>query len=405
MMLPFSTLVAAASSSASSLRRASSSASLAHAAARRLVSLPTITTTTSSSSSSSSNSLAFLPSFPPSSPFSPRRWRHTRGGKVGGKAFISAPAPPPRPSSFLRGRAAHRMDIDALVEGEKEGGKAGGSGTSGELQQQQQQHQQADFLNDFLGLPAECVAVARPQTETADASYVSSLLSSDSQYYHPNPVEEGEAGGGGGGGREGGEGESQAWRVVDPRAPIVEQNMFDVTPFVEMFRNSAPYISMHRGAVMVLHLPGDLIGTPAFEKTLDDVTLMSLLGVKIVIVCGIAYQIDRRLRDVDAAPKYCGDVRITDADTLRIVKEEAGFARCEVESILSRGFKGRPGAMGINVVGGNFFYSAKPFGVIDGIDFGYTGEVRKIETENIIKRLNQGDVVLLSTLGYSASGQ
>jgi len=168
---------------------------------------------------------------------------------------------------------------------------------------------------------------------------------------------------------------------------------------------------------MVLHLPGDLIGSPAFEKTLDDVTLMSLLGVKIVIVCGIAHQVcipslppslplyvspsvtksrllpssllhpsflqvdrrlrdvdsapkycgdvritdtlppsppslppslspsflqvDRRLRDVDSAPKYCGDVRITDSDTLRIVKEEAGFARCEVESILSRGFKGR----------------------------------------------------------------
>ena len=42
---------------------------------------------------------------------------------------------------------------------------------------------------------------------------------------------------------------------------------------------------------MVLHIPGDLINTPAFEKTLDDVTLMSLLGVKIVIVCGIAHQV------------------------------------------------------------------------------------------------------------------
>jgi acetylglutamate kinase len=39
-------------------------------------------------------------------------------------------------------------------------------------------------------------------------------------------------------------------------------------------------------------------------------------------------------------PRYCGDVRITDNDTLRIVKEEAGFARCEIESALSRGFKG-----------------------------------------------------------------
>lgn len=61
--------------------------------------------------------------------------------------------------------------------------------------------------------------------------------------------------------------------------------------------------------------------------------------------------------------------------------------------------------MGINVVGGNFFYSAKPLGVIEGIDFGYTGEVRKVEADQITKRLDQGDVVLLTTLGYSASGQ
>lgn len=33
-------------------------------------------------------------------------------------------------------------------------------------------------------------------------------------------------------------------------------------------------------------------------------------------------------------------MRITDSNTLRIVKEEAGYARCEIESILSRGFKG-----------------------------------------------------------------
>lgn len=42
---------------------------------------------------------------------------------------------------------------------------------------------------------------------------------------------------------------------------------------------------------MVLHIPGDIIGTPAFERTLDDVALMSLLGVKIVLVCGIAHQV------------------------------------------------------------------------------------------------------------------
>jgi acetylglutamate kinase len=51
-------------------------------------------------------------------------------------------------------------------------------------------------------------------------------------------------------------------------------------------------------------------------------------------------QVDHRLRSNSQVPRYCGDTRITDTETLRIVKEEAGFARCEVESSLSRGFKG-----------------------------------------------------------------
>jgi acetylglutamate kinase len=54
-------------------------------------------------------------------------------------------------------------------------------------------------------------------------------------------------------------------------------------------------------------------------------------------------QVDGRLQELKAQPQYCGDVRITDRETLRIVKEEAGFARCEIESSLSRGFKGKWG--------------------------------------------------------------
>lgn len=53
-------------------------------------------------------------------------------------------------------------------------------------------------------------------------------------------------------------------------------------------------------------------------------------------------QVDQRLRNNSQIPRYCGDTRITDSETLRIVKEEAGYARCEVESALSRGFKGEP---------------------------------------------------------------
>lgn len=66
---------------------------------------------------------------------------------------------------------------------------------------------------------------------------------------------------------------------------------------------------------------------------------------------------------------------------VQLVKAAAGFVRIEVESALSRG--GRAGnAGGFHVVGGNYF-SAQPVGVRNGVDYGCTGEVRKVEADRI----------------------
>jgi amino-acid N-acetyltransferase len=57
----------------------------------------------------------------------------------------------------------------------------------------------------------------------------------------------------------------------------------------------------------------------------------------------------------------------------------------------------------IRVSSGNFV-TAKPVGVVDGIDFGHTGEVRKIDAEGIRRRLDDHEVVLLSPIGFSPTG-
>lgn len=102
-------------------------------------------------------------------------------------------------------------------------------------------------------------------------------------------------------------------------------------------------------------------------------------------------------------------VRITDLDTLRIVKEEAGFVRFEVERQLGRalhlhGIVDHDALSDGNVVSGNF-YSAQPYGVIDGVDFMYTGYPRRFEVEKIHQVLKANDVVLLTPLGSSPSGE
>lgn len=58
----------------------------------------------------------------------------------------------------------------------------------------------------------------------------------------------------------------------------------------------------------------------------------------------------------------------------------------------------------LRVCSGNFV-TARPIGVVDGIDFQHTGKVRRIDTSGIQRQLQDGSIVLLSPLGYSPTGE
>ena len=176
--------------------------------------------------------------------------------------------------------------------------------------------------------------------------------------------------------------------------------------FGSLFRQCAPYIAMHRGSIMVIHLGGHVIqNKPIFDAIMDDISILHLLGVQLVLIAGVRNQMDERLIASGHNPIYHQGMRITSDEGLRVLKEISGFVRYEIESSLARGFRGRPGQSGINVVSGNFFYSAKPLGVRNGVDYKFTGEVRRVEVENLKQRLQGGDLVMLTSLGYSPSGE
>jgi amino-acid N-acetyltransferase len=95
---------------------------------------------------------------------------------------------------------------------------------------------------------------------------------------------------------------------------------------------------------------------------------------------------------------------VTDTEALACVKEANGIVRVEIEALLSMELANSPmwGA-DIRVSSGNFV-TAKPLGVVGGIDFQHTGEVRKIDAQGIRRRLDDHEVVLLSPIGYSPTG-
>ena len=177
---------------------------------------------------------------------------------------------------------------------------------------------------------------------------------------------------------------------------------FGQDSFVKLFRGSANYIANHRNTIAVYHIPGSLIEQgDNFRDLINDVALTWLLGMKIVLVVGCRYQVDKRVPDRN----FVNGILVTDANTLRVVKEEAGYVRFEVEREMARSLRVHGSTDGDgNVVSGNFF-SAQPFGVLDGTDYLYSGFVRRVEVEKIRQVHTSRDIVLMTTLGVSPSGE
>lgn len=133
--------------------------------------------------------------------------------------------------------------------------------------------------------------------------------------------------------------------------------------------------------------------------------LLAALGVRLVVVHGARAQINTRLQEAGHTTSYVRGLRVTDDLTLAFAKEVTGRLRVEIEAMLSMGLPNSPMAgADIRVSSGNFV-TAKPIGVLDGVDLQHTGEVRKIDVAAIRDRLNYGELVLLSPLGFSLTGE
>lgn len=175
--------------------------------------------------------------------------------------------------------------------------------------------------------------------------------------------------------------------------------------YVEWFRNSAPYINANRNKTVVLMLSGEAAAHSQFKSIIHDIALLQSLGVKLVIVHGARCQIDQRLRESGVESRFHLGLRITDARALICVKEAVGALRADIEAMLSMGLANSPmhGAR-LRVCSGNFIV-AKPVGIREGVDFGHTGEVRRVDCVAIRQQLEQNAIVLLPPVGYSPTGE
>ncbi|MDR2851966.1 MAG: amino-acid N-acetyltransferase [Burkholderiaceae bacterium] len=175
--------------------------------------------------------------------------------------------------------------------------------------------------------------------------------------------------------------------------------------FVPWFRAVAPYIHMHRGKTFVVGIAGEAFAAGKLQAIAQDLALIQSMGVKVVLVHGFRPQINEQLAAKNHAAQYSQGMRITDAVALDSAQEAAGQLRYEIEAAFSQGLPNTPMAGAtVRMISGNFI-TARPVGVIDGVDFLHTGLVRKIDAVGIRHALDYGAMVLMSPIGFSPTGE
>ncbi|HEX4985500.1 MAG TPA: amino-acid N-acetyltransferase [Burkholderiales bacterium] len=175
--------------------------------------------------------------------------------------------------------------------------------------------------------------------------------------------------------------------------------------FVKWFREAAPYVHAFGGRTFVVAFGGEVVMDGSFVALTHDLNLLASLGVRLVLVHGARPQIEAQMKAAGLEPRYVRGMRVTDEGALACVKQASGQVRVEIEALLSMGLPNSPMANAdIRVASGNFVI-ARPRGVVDGVDMCYTGEVRKVDADAINVRLDDGELVLLSPLGYSPTGE
>ncbi len=179
----------------------------------------------------------------------------------------------------------------------------------------------------------------------------------------------------------------------------------DDTRLVAWVRQAAPYIHAFRGKTFVIAFGGEALAEGNAQSLIHDIALLDAMGIHLVLVHGARPQIDAEMASRGLTPRFHKGLRVTDAETLECVKRAMGVTRIEIEALLSQGLPNTPmaGAF-LRVTGGNFI-TAKPVGVVDGVDFQFTGAVRKIVAEEIRADLEQENVVLVTPIGASPTGE
>ncbi len=164
--------------------------------------------------------------------------------------------------------------------------------------------------------------------------------------------------------------------------------------------NALPYIQKYANKVVVIKYGGNaMINEELKQAVIEDLILLSLVGVKVVLVHGGGPEINEALAKIGKEPKFVNGLRYTDEETMEIVQMIlAGKVNKDLVSLIESN-KGR--AIGLCGIDGGMITVNKKQGEVD---LGLVGEITDVNVELVSDVLAKGYIPVIATIGVDKNG-
>ena len=161
-----------------------------------------------------------------------------------------------------------------------------------------------------------------------------------------------------------------------------------------------PYIQKYFGKVVVIKYGGNAMQSEELKQAvMDDMVLLSLIGIKVVLVHGGGPEISATLTQMQIESKFIDGLRYTDQETAKVVQMVmAGKINKDLVALLTRGGGKAIGLCGLD---GGLIQCKKLEGEVD---LGFVGEIVSVNGSVIHDQLSQGYIPVISTVGGDDAG-
>ena len=167
--------------------------------------------------------------------------------------------------------------------------------------------------------------------------------------------------------------------------------------------DALPYIQKYNDKIVVVKYGGNAMTNEKLKQAvMNDIVLLSLVGVKVVLVHGGGPEISEMLKKLQIESRFIGGLRYTDQDTVDVVKMVlAGKVNKELVNLLSRS-KGN--AVGLCGIDGDMLRAERKVGP-NGEDLCFVGDIVKVNEKPILDALADGYIPVIATVASDEFGQ